>query len=60
MRNDELYFQKEHPRAKLVYVTKGEVFDVAVDIRPGSPLYGKYHGEVLSEENKNQFLIDGN
>ncbi len=52
-----LHFQKEHPQAKLVRVTKGEVFDVAVDIRPGSPTYGKYHGEVLSEENKKQFLI---
>lgn len=38
-------------------VIKGSVFDVAVDLRSGSPTYGKWHGEVLSEENKKQFLI---
>ena len=52
-----LHFQKEHPQTKLVRVIRGEVFDVAVDIRPGSKTYGKYHGEILSEENKKQFLI---
>ena len=36
---------------------KGEVFDVAVDLRADSPTYGKYHGELLTEENKKQFLI---
>ena len=43
--------------AKLVRVIKGEVFDVAVDLRSGSRTYGKWHGEVLTEENKKQFLI---
>lgn len=52
-----LHFQKQYPQTKLVRVTKGEVYDVAVDIRPGSPTFGKYHGEILSEENKKQFLI---
>ncbi len=52
-----LHYQKQHPQTKLVRVIKGEVFDVAVDIRPGSKTYGKYHGEILSEENKKQFLI---
>ena len=52
-----LHFQINHPQTKLVRVIKGEVFDVAVDLRKGSKTYGKWHGEILSEENKNQFLI---
>ena len=52
-----LHFQKHFPQTKLVRVIKGEVFDVAVDLRLGSPTYGKWHGELLTEENKNQFLI---
>ena len=52
-----LHFQKQFPQTKLVRVIKGEVFDVAVDLRPGSATYGKWHGELLTEENKNQFLI---
>ncbi len=52
-----LHFQKQFPQTKLVRVIKGEVFDVAVDLRAGSGTYGKWHGEVLSEENKKQFLI---
>ncbi len=52
-----LHFQKRYPQTKLVRVIKGEVFDVAVDLRPGSSTFGKYHGEILSEENKKQFLI---
>ena len=51
------HFQKNHPQAKLVRVIKGEVYDVAVDIRKGSPTYGQYVGIVLSEENKKQFFI---
>jgi len=47
----------KHPQCKLVPVLKGEVFDVVVDIRPGSKTYGKWHGEYLSEENKKQFYI---
>lgn len=52
-----LHFQKHYPQTKLVRVIKGSVFDVAVDLRAGSPTYGKWHGEILSEENKKQFLI---
>lgn len=52
-----LHFQKTFPQAKLVRVLKGEVFDVAVDLRAGSPTYGKWTGVLLSEENKRQFLI---
>lgn len=52
-----LHFQKQYPQTKLVRVIKGEVFDVAVDLRSGSVTYGKWHGELLTEENKKQFLI---
>lgn len=52
-----LHFQIEHPQAKLVRVTRGRVFDVAVDLRPGSPTFGKWEGVVLSEENKRQFFV---
>ena len=52
-----LHFQKQYPQTKLVRVIRGEVFDVAVDIRPGSKTFGKWHGEILSEENKKQFLV---
>ncbi len=52
-----LHFQKTHPQAKLVRVIKGEVYDVAVDLRKDSPTYGKYVGAILSEENKKQFFI---
>ena len=52
-----LHFQKENTQAKLVRVIKGEVFDVAVDLRPGSSTYGKWEGVILSEENKKMFMI---
>lgn len=52
-----LHFQKEYPQTKLVRAIKGRVFDVAVDLRPGSATYGKWYGVELSEENKKQFLI---
>ena len=52
-----LHFQKTFPQAKLVRVLKGEVFDVAVDLRKGSKTYGKWVGVYLSEENKKQFMI---
>ncbi len=52
-----LHYQSAHPQAKLVRVIRGAVFDVAVDIRPGSPTFGKWHGVILSEENKKQFFI---
>lgn len=52
-----LHFQKTFPQAKLVRVIKGEVFDVAVDLRKDSKTYGKWVGVILSEENKKQFMI---
>lgn len=52
-----LHFQKTYPQAKLVRVIKGEVYDVAVDLRKESPTYGKYIGVLLSDENKKQFFI---
>ena len=52
-----LHFQKSHPQAKLVRVLEGEVYDVAVDLRKGSPTYGKYVGVLLSGENKRMFMI---
>ena len=52
-----LHFQKHFPQGKLVRVIKGEVFDVAVDLREGSKTYGQWHGELLTEENKKQFYI---
>ena len=52
-----LHFQKAHPQAKLVRVIEGEVFDVAVDLRAGSPTFGKWVGEVLTAERGNQLMI---
>ncbi len=52
-----LHFQKENVQAKLVRVIKGKVFDVAVDLRPGSETYGKWEGVILSDENKKMFMI---
>ena len=52
-----LHFQKQYPQTKLVRVIRGEVFDVAVDLRKDSETFGRWHGELLSEENKKQFLI---
>lgn len=52
-----LHFQKTRPQGKLVRVVRGEVFDVAVDIRKGSPTFGLWSGVILSEENKRQFWV---
>lgn len=53
-----LHLQKgQHAQAKLVRVTKGEVLDVAVDLRTGSPTKGQYYSVVLSEENNKQFFV---
>ena len=52
-----LHFQRTYPQAKLVRVLKGEVFDVAVDLRRESRTYGQWEGALLSEENKRQLLI---
>ncbi|MBE6728404.1 MAG: dTDP-4-dehydrorhamnose 3,5-epimerase [Ruminococcaceae bacterium] len=55
-----LHFQKQYSQSKLVRCIRGEVFDVAVDLRPGSPTYGKWEGVLLSAENKRQFFIPKN
>lgn len=55
-----LHFQKEYPQDKLVRAVSGEVFDVAVDLRPGSETYGKWYGVLLSAENKKQFFVPKN
>src|SRR5699024_4226681 len=52
-----LHYQKKYPQGKLVRVTKGRVFDVAVDLREDSETYGQWHGLELSEENFKQFYI---
>ena len=52
-----LHFQKTKPQGKLVRVVKGEVFDVAVDLRKGSPTFGEWAAIILSEENKTQFWV---
>lgn len=52
-----LHFQTQKTQAKLVRVIFGEVFDVAVDLRKGSPTFGKWHGVILTGENKKQFYI---
>ena len=52
-----LHFQKQYPQGKLVRAIRGRVFDVAVDLRPGSATYGKWYGVELTEENKKQFYI---
>ena len=55
-----LHFQIQYPQDKLVRVLRGEVFDVAVDMRKGSPTFGQWFGVVLSEENKKQFFVPKN
>lgn len=52
-----LHFQTKHTQGKLVRVFKGSVFDVAVDLREGSPTFGKWEGVILSGENKRQFYV---
>ncbi len=52
-----LHFQKENTQLKIVRCIRGSVFDVAVDLRPGSKTYGKWEGVTLTEENKKMFLI---
>lgn len=52
-----LHYQLNHPQAKLVQVIKGSVFDVSVDIRLGSPSFGKWTGIHLSDENRRQVFV---
>jgi len=52
-----LHFQKTRPQGKLVRVVRGEVFDVAVDIRRDSPTFGRWEAVILSEANKRQFWV---
>jgi dTDP-4-dehydrorhamnose 3,5-epimerase len=52
-----MHFQTKHTQGKLVRATQGEVFDVAVDLRKGSPTFGQWEGVLLSEENKRQFYV---
>jgi dTDP-4-dehydrorhamnose 3,5-epimerase len=52
-----LHYQLRQPQGKLVCVTRGEVFDVAVDVRPASPSCGRWFGTVLSAENRRQLWV---
>lgn len=52
-----LHFQIQHPQRKLVQCLRGEVFDVAVDLRRGSPTFGKWAGRILSEANHRQLYV---
>lgn len=52
-----LHFQWKFPQGKLVFVSRGEVFDVAVDLRRDSPAFGRWVGVTLSEENHRQFYV---
>jgi dTDP-4-dehydrorhamnose 3,5-epimerase len=52
-----LHYQLKQAQGKLIYVVKGEIFDVAVDIREGSPTFGKWLGARLSEENRKQIYV---
>jgi dTDP-4-dehydrorhamnose 3,5-epimerase len=52
-----LHFQVKHPQGKLVSVVWGTIFDVAVDIRAGSPTFGQWVGQILSDENRCQLYI---
>ena len=55
-----LHYQLQHPQGKLVRVVQGEVFDVAVDIRKGSPTFGQWFGVHLSDQNNKQLYVPPN
>jgi len=52
-----LHYQYPHGQAKLVHVVQGEIFDVVVDIRKGSPRFGKWTGVILSDTNRRQLFV---
>ena len=52
-----LHYQLHHPQAKLVQVMHGAIFDVAVDIRQGSPTFGKWVGAKISDKNRRQVFV---
>ena len=52
-----LHYQLKHPQGKLLYVIKGEIFDVAVNMRKGSPNFGRWISVMLSGENKKQLYV---
>lgn len=52
-----LHYQLSRPQGKLIYAVTGEIFDVAVDIRPGSPTFGRWTGAVLSAQNHKQIYV---
>ena len=52
-----LHFQRRHPQGKLIQVVRGEVYDVAVDLRPGSPTFGQHFGIELSDTNHRQLWV---
>lgn len=52
-----LHFQRRHPQGKLIHTARGAVYDVAVDLRRGSPTFGRHLGLVLSDENRRQLYI---
>jgi dTDP-4-dehydrorhamnose 3,5-epimerase len=52
-----LHYQLNHAQGKLIYVVKGDIFDIALDIRKGSPTFGEWTGARLSEENRKQIYV---